>query len=269
MADKKTGTKKGKAKGTGGGKGKPVSQKKAQKKKASTAGSRGVKPAAKGVGSGNTALYVLVIMILATIVVLLSGNYIKEVPRLWERVKNEVTSNKDKVPEKKDDHNKEIQKAAEDLKKEPEAAKIDDGEPVKREIDAKIYFVRFNDATEKTFLSSVRRRVREDKKVEEALKLLIRGTNGEEKKKGYLTAIPENLRVNDVKIRNRTAEIDFNSAIEYGATGTILVNRIDQIVYTATQFEDIDSVVIKINGRRQKTLGADGIAIDGPLHRNK
>jgi len=72
-----------------------------------------------------------------------------------------------------------------------------------------------------------------------------------------------------VKIRNKTAEIDFNSAIEYGAAGSILLNRLDQIVYTATQFSGVGSVIIKINGKARQTLGADGLSISGPLHRRQ
>jgi len=77
------------------------------------------------------------------------------------------------------------------------------------------------------------------------------------------------MRINSVKIRNKTAEIDFNSAIEYGAAGSILLNRLDQIVYTATQFSGVGSVIIKINGKARQTLGADGLSISGPLHRRQ
>ena len=84
-----------------------------------------------------------------------------------------------------------------------------------------------------------------------------------------LTAVPHGLRVNGIRLKNGTAEIDFNGAIEQGAGGSVLINRIDQIVYTATQFPNVRSIVIKINGRPRQTLGMDGLSIGGPLHRRQ
>ena len=68
-------------------------------------------------------------------------------------------------------------------------------------------------------------------------------------------------------IKGKTAEIDFNGVIEEGAAGDILLKRIQQIVNTATQFETVDSIIIKINGQRRKTIGGDGYSIGGPLRR--
>jgi spore germination protein GerM len=42
-----------------------------------------------------------------------------------------------------------------------------------------------------------------------------------------------------VSIINNIAFINFNSALEEGAAGNILMNRLDQIVYTATQFDNV------------------------------
>lgn len=79
--------------------------------------------------------------------------------------------------------------------------------------------------------------------------------------------MPSNLKIRNIDIKGKTAEIDFNSAIEEGAAGDILLKRIQQIVHTATQFDDVDSIIIKINGQRRKTIGGDGLSIGGPLRR--
>lgn len=135
--------------------------------------------------------------------------------------------------------------------------------------DVKIYLVRLNEESEKMYLAPVARKVAGESVLENTMRELIKGPTASEKKRGMLTAVPSGLRVNRVKIRNNVAEIDFNGAIEQGAAGSILINRIDQIVYTATQFPNVGSVVIKINGKPRQTLGDDGLSIGGPLHRRK
>ena len=132
----------------------------------------------------------------------------------------------------------------------------------------KVYFIRMDERTEKIYLAPVSRKVDEPKKVEAALTQLIKGLSGSEKRRGYLSAVPANLKVRRVRVRNGIAEIDFNAAIGYGA-GNILVSRLDQIVYTATQFKEVRAVQVTINGRRHSVLGSDGLSIGSPLHRRK
>ncbi len=133
----------------------------------------------------------------------------------------------------------------------------------------KIYLVRFDERTEKTNLMPVSRTVDASSMLEESLKKLISGPTPDEEKRGLLTAIPRNLRLRGIKVINRTAEIDFNSVLEEGGTGNILIHRIDQIIYTATQFNTVKNVIIKVDGKRRRTLGSDGLSIGAPLYRGK
>ncbi len=148
---------------------------------------------------------------------------------------------------------------------DPEPAKKQ--EPTPEEKSVRIYLVKLNEESDKMYLAPVGRKVTGGSVLENTMKELIKGPTATEKKKGMLTAVPSTLRVNGVKIRGNVAEIDFNGAIEQGAAGSILLNRIDQIVYTATQFPNVGSVVITINGKQRQTLGTDGLSIGGPLHR--
>ena len=100
------------------------------------------------------------------------------------------------------------------------------------------------------------------------LEQLIKGPTPYEQGKGYITAVPSHLKIRNIDIKGKTAEIDFNGVIEEGAAGDILLKRIQQIVNTATQFDNIDSIIIKINGQRRKTIGGDGLSIGGPLRRS-
>jgi len=135
--------------------------------------------------------------------------------------------------------------------------------------EVKIYFVKLNEKTEKMYLSTVKRKIKDKNYLNETLSELIRGPSRAEQRAGYLSAVPPGLRVRSARVRKRTAEVDFTGEIEVGAAGSILISRLDQIVYTVTQFDGIDSLVIRVNGRRKSSLGADGLSISGPLHRRE
>lgn len=131
----------------------------------------------------------------------------------------------------------------------------------------KIYLLRVDESSGRTSLVPVARRALGEDLLNESLRSLIKGPTRNEENRGLLSAVPGGLRLHSVRTRGSMALLDFNSAIEYGATGSILISRIDQIVYTATQFPGISSVVITINGTQKHFIGNDGLSIQGPLHR--
>lgn len=158
---------------------------------------------------------------------------------------------------------KEAQKEA-----QKEAMKKDTDKQPSEKREVRVYLVRIDDATGKSRLVSVTRKVQGDA-IEGALKELINGPTASEKKRGLLTAVPPDLKIRGIRVKNKIAEIDFNAAIEHGASGSVLLDRIDQIVYTATQFPAVDRVIITINGKRRETLGTDGLSIGGPIERRE
>jgi spore germination protein GerM len=109
--------------------------------------------------------------------------------------------------------------------------------------------------------------VKGDEPLEAALQELLKGLSGAEKRGGLLSAMPERLALRGITVKNRTAYIDFNDAFEENAIGNIIQSRIDQIVYTATQFEDVDGVIIQVNGVAKKFVGGDGVVLNNPLTR--
>lgn len=161
----------------------------------------------------------------------------------------------------------------EPVKKEKPEVKPGPGEtrpitgPVIEEV--KVYFVRHDARDDGLRLVPVSRKVDTKNLLEQTLRELARGPTASEKGRGLLTAVPPDLRVRSVKVRNRIAEVDFNGAIEEGAAGSILINRVDQIVYTLTEFPGVDGVLIKVNGTRRNTLGADGLSIGAPRDRSR
>jgi spore germination protein GerM len=131
----------------------------------------------------------------------------------------------------------------------------------------KVYFLKIDEKTERTTLVSASRSIKAPAGIEASINELIKGPSGPEKKKGFLSAVPSGLRLKNARIFGKNVVLDFNGAIEQNAAGTILLSRIDQIVYTATQFSSIDGVVIKINGKAKNAIGSDGLSIGGVLKR--
>jgi spore germination protein GerM len=248
--------------------------KSAPKKKSATAKKPKGTAASRPPERGKNAIYVLIIMVLLTALALLFGKFYG--PRISggdEKPKEQAAAEK---KAEKQEKSREVENTKEERPEKAAHEEKTQKQPEKNETPAKqpaenvrIYFVALNEKTDKMYLAPVQRKVNKEQLLENTLRELVRGPTSAEKRKGLLTAIPPELKINSVRIRNRTAEIDFNGAIEHGAAGNILINRIDQIVYTATQFNSVNSVIIKINGKTRQTLGADGLSISGPLHRRQ
>jgi spore germination protein GerM len=226
---------------------------------------------AKAAGRSRSPLYVLVIMGLVTAIFLMLNRYYTRQEPQKEQAHSETEratmQDKKEAKELLEGKKSRADKPEKAEKSEPQEKEQQARAPVRDEV--KIYFVKFNEKSEKMLLTPVTRRVDREQPLENTIRELIKGPTAAEKKKGLLTAVPSNLKVNGIRLKNGTAEMDFNGAIEQGASGSVLINRIDQIVYTATQFPQVKSIVIKINGRSRQTLGTDGLSIGGPLHRRQ
>ncbi len=243
---------------TGGKKKKSGSKTKTPAKKTNTTAKKNEKQT-----SASKAGYVLVIMALLAAVLFMLNNYSfdnkkTDSPEIITpgHLVYEPDKDKDNKKDNKEDNIEQKEKKVEEDRKEKVVSK-----------KVKIYLIDFNEKTEKTYLHPVFRTVPAITPVKSSIEELIKGPSSSEKKRGILTAVNSNTKIYDVTISGNTAILNFNSAIEYGASGNILLSRIDQIIYTATQFENIDSIIIKVNGKTRRFLGSDGIAVGGPLHR--
>jgi len=236
-------------------------------KKKTAAGGKAKKPVQQSSGSNN-AFFILVIIILLTVIVLLVNRYADKGVMGGLFKKSPVTVREDNNIKKQpppDDPSKKIIKEPSD-----KAGAGDDNKesaPSLQEKEIAVYFLKLDEKTEKIYLSRVRRRIKSESPVEAAIESLIKGPTTAEENMGYITAVPSSLKVRSINIRGRTVEIDFSGVIEDGAAGEIAIKRVQQIVYTATQFDAADSVIILIEGKRRKTLGSDGFSISGPLRR--
>ena len=249
----------------------------AKKKGTSKAKPRAAKkpgrPASNASDRGKSPLYVLIIMaLLAALALMINRFYEKPAEdkarsasdaRREASKKKPAQSTAEKTADARDKKSREDAR----VRSDKTAATATKESPAREDI--RVYFIRIDEKTDKSYITAANRTVDKRSVFENTMRELIKGPSAAEKKKGLLTAVPPELRLIGVKIKNKTAELDFNGTIEKGAGGSILINRIDQIVYTATQFPSVTSVVIKINGKKRETLGSDGLSIGGPLHRRR
>lgn len=245
-------------------------------------------PKKQAKSSGGHPFYILLIMVLLTIILLLvnsqnreedaKGNDLwalidsgkKGVERLFEPREEKTAEKKPSPEEDRITGEKEPEEhSAEEIKSpDPEEKDREEQVPKKEAATRKVrlYFLRVDPAGQVSLATATRTADRTSP-LKETMEMLARGPSPPEKRRGLLTALPDELRIRSVKVRGNVAYVDLNEAAEYGGGAQIMISRVDQIVYTATQFRGIDAVQITINGRVKKTLGSDGIAISGPLKR--
>ena len=69
-------------------------------------------------------------------------------------------------------------------------------------------------------------------------------------------------------LENETAFVDFTEALRFNQFGTEgLHAELQQIVFTATEFQTVESVQILINGDKIDYLSSEGIFVGKPLTR--
>lgn len=84
---------------------------------------------------------------------------------------------------------------------------------------------------------------------------------------GFATAIPDQAAWRDFQVSDGVATIDFPAEFESGGGSMAMITRLAQVVFTATQFPDVDSVLFKIDGEVVDVFSGEGILLDGPQTR--
>lgn len=101
-----------------------------------------------------------------------------------------------------------------------------------------------------------------------SIKQLLLKPNAMEMNNGFFTLIPENSALLSIEVTDRIAYLNFNEDFQFNSLGREgYMAQVKQVIYTATEIEDIDQVQILIEGKRLEFLGADGIYIGEPLSR--
>ena len=96
---------------------------------------------------------------------------------------------------------------------------------------------------------------------------LLRGPTREEQQRGLISLIPEGTSIINMIVRGSTVYINFSEDFQfniYGIEG--YAGALRQVIWTATEFPNIEDVQILIEGRRLDFLG-EGVWIGAPLNR--
>jgi len=133
--------------------------------------------------------------------------------------------------------------------------------------DRAVYFAQVNNDGQILQSKVVRRLPVTQSPMTDALNVLLAGPTAEELKRGLLNLIPPNTRIVSATVRGSTAYINFSEDFLFNTFGVEgYVAQLRQIVWTVTEFSNINDVQILIEGRRFDYLG-EGIWVGSPISR--
>lgn len=102
-----------------------------------------------------------------------------------------------------------------------------------------------------------------------ALKALVAGPSAAEKTAGASSSVPAGTRLLGVSLDGGVATVDLSREFGSGGGSLSIMSRVAQVVFTATQFSTIESVLFEIEGEPLDSLGGEGLILEGPQTRAK
>jgi len=132
--------------------------------------------------------------------------------------------------------------------------------------DRTIYFMR-DGGSELTLAKVTRKLAVSDSPLIDCVNALIAGPTAEEQNRGIISLIPSNTRLINARVENNTVHLNFNEAFRYGTSGREgSAAQLQQIVWTATEFPNVNNVQFEIEGKIVDFL-VEGIMIRNPIGR--
>lgn len=117
-------------------------------------------------------------------------------------------------------------------------------------------------------LVPIERNVSDDNPIAGAMTALLAGpTIAEAGDRTITSAIPAGSRLLDVTVAGGVATVDLSREYESGGGSLSMFVRLGQVVFTLTQFPEIQAVAFKIEGRPVTVFGGEGITLDRPQTR--
>jgi len=105
-------------------------------------------------------------------------------------------------------------------------------------------------------------------KVKELVEVLISGGNGENKiPSGFKSILPSETKILSVKYENKLVKIDFSKDI-LDINKDLEEKMIEALIYTITSVEDVEKVIIYVEGSILSKLPQTGIVLPSTLDRN-
>ncbi|MFZ0493770.1 MAG: GerMN domain-containing protein [Acidimicrobiia bacterium] len=114
----------------------------------------------------------------------------------------------------------------------------------------------------------VREAVRDD--LESTLAALFAGPTADETQMvpAMSSAIPEGTQLLGTDVAGGVATVDVSEDFASGGGSFSMMARLAQVVYTATRFDGVDSVLFELDGAPVTTFSGEGIVLNGPQTRD-
>lgn len=100
-----------------------------------------------------------------------------------------------------------------------------------------------------------------------ALEALIAGPTDADREAGDTTTVPDGTALRGVNLADGEATVDLTAEFGTGGGSLSMTARVAQIVFTATQFPNVDRVTFWIDGEPVDTLGGEGLVLTEPQRR--
>ncbi|MDA8297809.1 MAG: GerMN domain-containing protein [Actinomycetota bacterium] len=100
------------------------------------------------------------------------------------------------------------------------------------------------------------------------LQALLGGPNRTERAAGLSSAVPSGSHLRSLSITDGVARADFDARFASGGGSLSVIGRVDQVVYTLTQFPSVRRVLFLVNGKLARTFTGEGLVLDRPVARS-
>jgi germination protein M len=100
-----------------------------------------------------------------------------------------------------------------------------------------------------------------------ALTALLNGPTAAERTGGLDSAVPAATQLLDVALADGQATVDLSGSYGTGGGSLSTQARVAQVVFTATQFPNVDRVLFRMDGAPVEFLGGEGLGLTAPQTR--
>jgi spore germination protein GerM len=134
--------------------------------------------------------------------------------------------------------------------------------------DRTVYFIQEGNGGADLQLAKVTRKLEvSNSPLLDCLNALLAGPSAEEKRRGLISCIPPKSRLISARVVSNTVILNFNEEFRYNTQGREdSIAQLRQIIWTATEFPNINDVQIQIDGKTVDFL-TEGVSIRNPIKR--
>lgn len=132
-------------------------------------------------------------------------------------------------------------------------------------VEVNVYFLALDSDDNGVYKKVVRTLNTKDKKLDFAIKELLKGPNLIEKSMGAYSEIPQSTKLLGIKHSSNKIVIDLSSDFQYGGGTDSVYSRMMQLIKTAINNAENKKVYLYLDGKQVNIIGGEGIMITQPL----